>query len=32
MGTNGAALLADLLLFCYEIDFIMSFSDDKQDY
>ena len=30
MGTNCAALVADLLLFCYEKDFMMSPSDDKQ--
>ena len=30
MGTNGAPLVADLFLFCYERDFIMSLSDDKQ--
>ena len=30
MGTNNAALVADLFLFCYERDFIMSLSDDKQ--
>ena len=29
MGTNCAPLVADLLLFCYERDFI-SLSDDKQ--
>ena len=30
MGTNCAPLIADLLLFCYERDFMMSLSDDKQ--
>ena len=30
MGTNCAALVADLFLFCYERDFMMSHSDDKQ--
>ena len=30
MGTNCAPLVADLFLFCYEMDFIMSLSDDKQ--
>ena len=30
MGTNCAALVADLLLFCYEWDFMMSLSDDAQ--
>ena len=30
MGTNCASLVADLFLFCYERDFIMSLSDDKQ--
>ena len=30
MGTNYAPLVADLLLFCYERDHIMSLSDDKQ--
>ena len=30
MGTNCATLVADLLLFCYERDFMMSPSDDKQ--
>ena len=29
MGTNCAPLVADLFLFCYERDFIMSLSDDK---
>ena len=31
MGTNCAPLVADLFLFCYERDFMMSLSDDKQD-
>ena len=30
MGTNCAPLVADLLLFCYERDFMMSLSDYKQ--
>ena len=30
MGTNCAPLVADLFLFCYEMDFIMTLSDDKQ--
>ena len=30
MGTNCVPLVADLFLFCYERDFMMSFSDDKQ--
>ena len=30
MGTNCAPLVADLFLFCYERDFIMPLSDDKQ--
>ena len=30
MGTRCAPLVADLLLFCYERDFMMSLSDDKQ--
>ena len=30
MGTNCAPLVADLLLFFYERDFMMSLSDDKQ--
>ena len=30
MGTNCAPLVADLFLFCYERDFILSLSDDKQ--
>ena len=30
MGTNCAPLVADLFLFCYERDFMMSFPDDKQ--
>ena len=30
MGTNSAPLVADLFLFCYERDFMMSLSDDKQ--
>ena len=29
MGTNCALLVADLFLFCYERDFMMSLSDDK---
>ena len=30
MGTNCAPLVADLFLFCYERDFMLSLSDDKQ--
>ena len=30
MGTNCAALVADLFLFCYERDFMTSLSDVKQ--
>ena len=30
MGTYYAPLVADLYLFCYERDFMMSLSDDKQ--
>ena len=30
IGTNCAPLVADLFLFCYERDFMMSPSDDKQ--
>ena len=30
MGTNCAPLVADLFLFCYERNFMMSLSDDKQ--
>ena len=30
MGTNCAPLVADLFLFCYERDFMMSLSDNKQ--
>ena len=30
MGTNCAPLVADLFLFCYERDFMMSHSDDNQ--
>ena len=30
MDTNCAPLDADLFLFCYEMDFMMSLSDDKQ--
>ena len=30
MGTNCAPMVADLFLVCYEKDFIMSFSGDKQ--
>ena len=30
MDTNFAPLVAELFLFCYERDFMMSFSDDKQ--
>ena len=30
MGTNCAPLIADLFMFCYERDFMMSLSDDNQ--
>ena len=30
MVTNCASMVADLFLFCYERDFMMSLSDDKQ--
>ena len=30
MDTNYAHLVADLFLFCYERDFMLSFSDDNQ--
>ena len=30
MGTYCAPLVADLFLFCYESDFMLSLSDDKQ--
>ena len=30
MGTNCDPLVADLFMFCYERDFMMSLSDDKQ--
>ena len=30
MGTNCAPLLADLFLFCYERDFMLSLSEDNQ--
>ena len=30
MGTNCAPLVENLLLFCYERDFMLSLSDDKQ--
>ena len=30
MGTNCSLLVADLFLFCYERDFMMSLYDDKQ--
>ena len=30
MGTNCAPLIADLFLFCYETDFMLSLSDDNQ--
>ena len=30
MGTNCAPLVANLFLFCYERDFMMSLFDDKQ--
>ena len=30
MGTNCAPLVADLVLFCYERDFMLSLSEDDQ--
>ena len=30
MGTNSAPLVADLFLFCYERDFMLSLSDNSQ--
>ena len=30
IGTNCAPVVADLFLFCYEKDFMMSLYDDKQ--
>ena len=30
IGTNCAPLVADLFLFCYEIDFMLSLSDNNQ--
>ena len=30
MGTNCAPLVADLFLFCYERDFMLSLSDSNQ--
>ena len=30
MGTNSSPLVANLFLFCYERDFMMSLSDDNQ--
>ena len=30
MGTNRASLAADLFLFCYERDFMLSLSDNNQ--
>ena len=30
LGTNCAPLVADLYLFCYEIDFMLSLSDNNQ--
>ena len=30
MGTNCAPLVVDLFLICYEMDFMISLSDDKQ--
>ena len=30
MGTNCSSLVADLFLYCYESDFMMSLSDDTQ--
>ena len=31
MGTNCAPLVADLFLFCYERDFILSLLEDSED-
>ena len=30
MGTNCTPLIADIFLFCYEREFMMPLSDDKQ--
>ena len=30
MGTNCAPLVEDLFMFCYEIDFMLSLSDNNQ--
>jgi hypothetical protein len=30
LGTNCAPLVADLFLYCYERDFMLSLSEDKQ--
>ena len=30
MGTNCAPLVADLVLYCYERDFMLSLSEDNQ--
>ena len=30
MGTNCASLVVELLLFCYDRDFMLSFSDNNQ--
>ena len=30
MGTSCAPLVADLMVFCYERDIMMSLSDDRQ--
>ena len=30
MGTNCAPLIANVIVFCYEGDFMVSLSDDKQ--
>ena len=30
MGTNCVPLVADIFLFCYDRDFMMAHSDDKQ--
>ena len=32
MGTNCAPLVADLVLFCYERDFMLSLLEDNQCY
>ena len=32
MGTNYATLVADLFLFCYEREFMLSLSENNQTY